>query len=639
MNWNQVVRWAGIGVAIVGIGGCTSRSEPEEAIGRARQAITETHTINLPRGVEITQVALLASSALSVQDRVSVRDASGSPVIVASTGAGETTIGGGAVTGSVVSQGNITVYNGGLIEGDATTPGVVTLNAGARVAGQKREGTAVTPYHTVVLEVDWSSPSQGSLELNSPNGDVEQVSSLAPGRYTNVTLRPRNRLNLTSGNYIIDSFSIDRQSRLVIDDAAGPVTMDVRSSLQYSGAVERLGGGLPAFRLFFAGTSSFTLETAFTGTLIAPHASYRLATLPIGQAHRGAFIGATLQVSPDVSVVFAPFYRLEVTERWSLPSDTYGHLNSVLDAPDGATLIATEHSVLSRSSTGIISELTKAPGAPRFRFDTATGNWAYPSEQYLFHRGPTGTLLGQYELPTGGSRLVAGSGELAVFSADLTTKRDAVVYQTAEIKSATGSLVLPIQNPVAFAVGATSLVYSTGTRLVRVARSGAVMWNKDLPLRQLILSEDERYLLGMRNQPGSTVVHVELASGSVISEEVLAEPMRELHFSFNSDYSLAATRTGTTVFYLGTKLRHTALPLTYLTSSAVTDSGDLLVGGNLGGQGLLYYEGPSGLGAWSTVFGADENGYRPSVMVARRTGGFHAITKEGVFSYRTTRRF
>ncbi|MBN2196531.1 MAG: hypothetical protein JW751_27210 [Polyangiaceae bacterium] len=103
---------------------------------------------------------------------------------------------------------------------------------------------------------------------------------------------------------------------------------------------------------------------------------------------------------------------------------------------------------------------------------------------------------------------------------------------------------------------------------------------------------------------------------------------------------MAATATGAVVFSGGTVTTRRTLPLDYLTAVAVSDSGDLVVGGvDATGNGVLLCEGPPGSVGWSAQLGLDRNAYRPHVAVARRSGGFYAITREGLTSHSVTRRF
>ncbi len=518
--------------------------------------------------------------------------------------------------------------------------GTITLQNGATVSGTQRQHTSVQPYREVTLNVDFDAPSQGPVHLEPPNGSEERVTTLLPGRYSSVVIKSRNRVNLSTGSYQFDSLDLEPQSRFVVDDAAGPVLVDVRDSLLFKGSIEGASGDQPAFRLVYVGTNSPAIETAFTGALIVPNASMRLATPPDRRAYSGTFVSRDLEVSPDARVVLRPFFRYDVVERWNQSATSWGDVASVMDAPDGATLFATERRLYRREPSGSLTDLTGTDLNCRIRFDPSSGRWACGSGGPVILGDSQGVLLGQYDSSDAvGMRVVPPTGDIALFVGTAAPDRAAAI-SALRITGPSGTTSAPVSNPVAIAAAADVVAYSTGTDLVRMSRDGSVVWTVPVALRQLILSDDGSTLMGMRNQPGSHVVHVDMASGAVLGEEDLAHPMRELHFSPNGARSVAATKTTTVSFASGMVTDRRTLPIAQLTSAAISDAGDVVVGGiDSAGTAVIRCDGPAGAIGWSVQLEPDDRAYRPYVTMARTAGGFYAITREALFSYGVSRRF
>jgi len=368
----------------------------------------------------------------------------------------------------------------------------------------------------------------------------------------------------------------------------------------------------------------------------------RLATPPDGKSYRGAFFARDLEVSPGTRVELRPFFEYAVVERWNVPTDTYGPFDAVMDAPDGATLFATRHRVYRRTSSGVTTDLVGSALNCRARFEPASSRWACATDDGVLLFAPEGSLLGQFDATdTVGMRMVPPDGQIALFLGGLVaTDRDEIETTGVRTVDPTHSATAALSNPVAVASASDTIVYSTGTNLVRMSRSGSVAWTVPIALRQLIVSDDGNVLMGMRNQPGSTVVHVDLANGTLLGEKELQAPMRELHFSPDGTHSIAATKRGVVAFVGGQVSWERDYSLDYLTSAAIDDSGDVCVGGaDTSGNGVLHCDGPTGSPSWTSQLGPDRNAYRPHVTVARRVGGFYAITHEGLASYSVDRRF
>lgn len=621
------------------VAGCSSKQPDEAALAKTSQAIVQRFTVYFPSGTNVGEVALLASGALRIDDRVTVVDANNAPANVATTGSSGTNLGVGASTGAVVSVGQI-VLRGSTVNGDATSSGAITLQNGSSVTGVQRPNTSVRPFASQTLTVDFDTPNRGPIQLEPPPGNAEVSTSLDPGHYSTVTIKSRNRVILSSGSYQFDSFDLEPQATLVINDSAGPVTLDVRNTLLYKGSIRSTTGSHPAFRLLYVGANQPAIETAFTGTFIAPNASVRLATPADHSPYVGSFVARELEVSPDTRVVFKPYFKYEVTQRWAVPTASYGPLDSVMDVAGGATLFATQKRVFRRESSGSFSDITGSDLACRIQFEPNSGRWACAAGGSASLRSDQGSLLGQFDTSDAvGMRMVPPMGDLAIFVGTPSISNSGVI-SALRIAGPSGTTTATLPDAVAIGVGAGNIVYSTGSALVRTTRQGATVWNAAIPLRQLLISDDGQTLVGMKNQAGSTVVHVDLATGTIIGETALTGAMRELHFSPDGKRSIAATATSVVAFSRGVVAERRSLALQYLTSAAITDAGDIISSGtDASGSAVIRCDGSMGSAGWFTQLGRDDHAYRPYVTVARSAGGFYAIAREGLYSYSVTRRF
>jgi hypothetical protein len=616
-----------------------SREPDRVALGSTTQALTHL-TLRFPAGTELGSVCLLASGALRVDDRSTIVDPDNRPAAIATTGSAGTTVGCDASSGSVVSKGSIALRDRARVIGDATSAGTITVGNGGSVTGTRRPNASVEPYGEQTLDVSFDSPPIGPVQLEPPNTG-ERVTTLSPGHYTTVNIKSRNRVNLTAGSYQFNSLDLEPQSRFVIDDSTGPVLIDVRDTLLFKGSVESTSGAHPALRLVYVGSNSPAIESAFAGTLIAPNASVRLPTPPNGAPHVGSFIARDLEVSPGTKVVFRPYYRLEVTPRFSVPSSQLGDLATAMDTPDGNALVATAQSVYRRAADGTLAALA-SEAHMRPHFDRSTGQWAYHRDGKFRHFDASGSLLAEYD--TSGTirgQLIPSRTESALFTAVDGSTDDSLVLTGIRLMGpgTQAQLSLPA-NVVVTGVSGDSIAYSDGSALVRLNRSGAVQWTVPTVLKALVLSDDGATAIGVRGIVGSTITHIDMATGSSMgADEVLSAPMREMHFSPDARYSLAETRTGAVVFLRGALVRRHSLALTSLTSSDVLNGGDIVAAGTDSTGVAISCEGPVGTGRWVSRLQPDTRAYRPWVAASRYSDGFYAISKEGLYSYRVTRRF
>jgi hypothetical protein len=180
----------------------------------------------------------------------------------------------GKVVAAKTTEGNSVHVDGGL---DTTTP--------------------LTPATVTTWTVTYPSATVANVVV-----PVNGTGTSAPGRYGTFQVFSGGKLNLTTGTYFIDSLDLETGSKLILNQDAGPVILYVRTSVIYRGASSTTSGVAPDLLFGYFGTADLSIEASFVGTIVAPTAKIILRTVTGG--HTGAFFGANIEVSPNVTVTY-----------------------------------------------------------------------------------------------------------------------------------------------------------------------------------------------------------------------------------------------------------------------------------------------------------------------------------------------
>lgn len=257
--------------------------------------------IRIPTGVQLRNVALGATGAVNLADRSLL----GGPALgvgsVANVGPGRTQLGVGTRVGTNVASAPQTVLaSNARIAGALLTTTKPTLQPGASIAGGTTTNAVLAPP-TVFA---WSPPPIDGT--NDFTLFPDATGSLAEGSYQNVIVYSRARLTLGAGVYEMNALDLEPQATVTLDNRAGPIVVYVGSNLILRGTVVLLGS--PSnFAIVYEGANAVNVETApWSGALIAPYATLRLAAMGTRQ-FKGQFFGHDLVVDPDVQVTYAPF--------------------------------------------------------------------------------------------------------------------------------------------------------------------------------------------------------------------------------------------------------------------------------------------------------------------------------------------
>jgi len=249
----------------------------------------QTFTISLPNPVGLPGVAIAATDTLKVADRASAVSPLTGLVSFTSTGTVQTDIGTDTKLGTVVSQSAIAIRDRSKLSGDAQSAGDISLINGATVSGTVKRFTAITPLQTFSWTVTFPTPGAPI------NLEPDTSQTLSPGSYGDVTVKSRSTLRLNPGTFFVNSFSIEPQATIAVD--GGPVTLYVGTTMNFKGTISA-GAQDASFLVGVAGTGTVFLETPFTGTIVAPNATIRFATVT-GTGYTGQFFGRGIDIQPD----------------------------------------------------------------------------------------------------------------------------------------------------------------------------------------------------------------------------------------------------------------------------------------------------------------------------------------------------
>jgi hypothetical protein len=153
------------------------------------------------------------------------------------------------------------------------------------------------PTQPLAWSVTFANTTQGSVSVGP-----DATRALSPESYAAVTVQSRVVLKLRTGVCYFDSLTFEPQATLQLDQTAGRVTIYVKSVLTFRGDLRSSTGAMPALFVGYFGTGTALLESAFTGTVVAPNGTIRLGTTSAG--HNGVFFGKRVTVDANTRVTY-----------------------------------------------------------------------------------------------------------------------------------------------------------------------------------------------------------------------------------------------------------------------------------------------------------------------------------------------
>jgi hypothetical protein len=639
LGWGYACAALAIVAGAAGVVGCAQSGEPDEQVGSRQQAVSipVTLSVKLPAGTGIGDFAVAASGSLRLGDRTKLVNSQQAPSSAANAGSQATELGVEAATGSVISVAPVTLRNRAKVTGDVKSAGTISPGVDVVVSGiSSAHRTDLTPTQQESIVVDFGGTSLGDRIYEPPNTG-ERVSTLAPGRYGQVVLKSRNRLNLSAGTYVVDALQLEPQSRIVIDDSAGPVLLSVRDTLLFKGKIEALSGLHPAIRVAYAGSSAVVLETAFAGTLLAPNASLRLGTPTAPARFVGSFYAKDLEVSPDSVVELRPFFTYVATKAWG-GLVTYGPFRDAQPLADGTVMGVTEKTLFRINATGTPTAVYTSPSATRF-FVNTLGRFALYTDSGVSHHTAEGALLGGYALPQPAlARFAPGTDQLVLLQASHVSHDSMLDSMRVVSGGSSGTVTTTSDIMLASAVTTNRVIYGTQQALVGRTFAGSESWRVSTPVRELVASENGNVLFGVRRVTGSKVIQINPTNGAVLFEHVLPAPIWQLDVSPSGAYALAATKNKIYVYQNAQLVRTLSPAIATFATADVNDRGEVLVGGKTAaGVAVVQLIGPAGTQGWSELRDVDPQAYRPFVRFSPSSADF-AVIRFGTLDFYKVKR-
>jgi hypothetical protein len=257
-------------------------------------------TLRFPRGLRMPDVVLLADGSLRLGRGVAVNPGKEGRGMVANLGKGATVIGDGAKTGGVVGMGPVRVAAGAQITGDVRGAVSVDVAAGVKVTGTTRADALLLPF----VESSWTVHSPGKADRDVAVAKAE-TKKLAPGAYRTVTVHDGGVLQLSRGDYFVDSLKVESRGRIEHQgNEYWPVVMYVSGAVELRGKVGKEKGATH-FLLVAPKVRKLAIGQFFSGTVLAANA--RLILGAKGTTLRGGFVGRDIEVLPGTVLEASPF--------------------------------------------------------------------------------------------------------------------------------------------------------------------------------------------------------------------------------------------------------------------------------------------------------------------------------------------
>jgi hypothetical protein len=267
-----------------------------------------TVTFAAPTEVNLEDIALLADSGeLQVGSGAKLLDAITGFATVVSSGSGGTSVDTLTDVGDIWSVGDVGLGNGTHVHGQVHTSGAINADASAII------DVPSTPVSNIPLSTALS------LDIIFPQNPatgptvVSGTTPLPPGGYQVGTVSG-GVLELSTGTYYFDELHVTGAGVLSIRANKGPVEINVRTTLQFTGTLEIAAGNASQLRIVYLGTTTLSLTGPFPGNVIAGRAG--LVLNPSGTVGTddfvGAFFGQSVTVADGTVVRQQAFFQAPV---------------------------------------------------------------------------------------------------------------------------------------------------------------------------------------------------------------------------------------------------------------------------------------------------------------------------------------
>jgi hypothetical protein len=257
---------------------------------------TATDGITPASGDQVVTIGtgIQADDAFYLENGAALRDEGGNPISLLNSGTGQSAVGVESFTDSIIAGGNASVAPNGNVLGDITVGGTASVDPAANYSGLPNEGaTIILPELPTLPAFD---PPMGDDDWVGPG----ETLTLPVGSYPIIGINSNPSdpatLELLDGDYFFTELHINADAIL----RTSPGTRIFVSG--YFGVHDRVtfeGGPL---YIGLAGNQDSTIESSFTGTLIAPdrHIEFGVGS---GVTFTGSFLARSIRVRPNSTLV------------------------------------------------------------------------------------------------------------------------------------------------------------------------------------------------------------------------------------------------------------------------------------------------------------------------------------------------
>lgn len=287
---------------------CTAPYETGQYVGSPPQVgINESFGVRLPVGTTIQDVALAASyGELRVNDGAIVWNGHRpgyATIAQTDTAVGATYVGVASEVGDVWSGGPLTLRSP-AVRGDVRFWGPITYQQPAIVEGEFLPG----PFASELAFVGYYQQPAASdllpdviLPANSPPRTIQ------PGHYRRLNVGSGSRVVFEPGSYTFDSFILEPNGVVELDNQTKGYRFYVRSQLIARGTAELDPAQGNVFFLY-QGFNEAELQYRFPGVFVAPYGKLNLrSTNDPNAAFRGAFYGLSVELHQHSTLWFHPY--------------------------------------------------------------------------------------------------------------------------------------------------------------------------------------------------------------------------------------------------------------------------------------------------------------------------------------------
>jgi hypothetical protein len=210
--------------------------------------------------------------------------------------------------GDINSGGDVSLGASNNVGGNITAFGTITKGSGTTIGGTETPSSGIIPTPASPVAPTAYSPITlpPTTVFGSGGPDVikggSQTTTLPPGSYGTLQLGTINTLNLSTGDYYFDSFSMGGSSKLNLDVSGGPIRIFVTGNMTFGTSLQTTvtGGGAEDINVETHGNFSLGGSGKWFGFIFAPMGNIDVSS----SAHlTGAFWAAGI-VTTSNDVVF-----------------------------------------------------------------------------------------------------------------------------------------------------------------------------------------------------------------------------------------------------------------------------------------------------------------------------------------------